>query len=186
MYVVTVNGSPKTDGNTAFLLDKIEEELHLAKCERINVQKALDDCKTPFCKGCAVCSGECYKGTQLFKAFEKMTEADVLIFGTPVYFGSISAQLKALFDKSRVYRKRGAFIGKYAAAVAVGGSAYGGQENAIRALQDAMLVQGMTIIGDGCYGFDAGHGGICANRPAKEDQNAIKRCQILAKRIMSL
>lgn len=58
----------------------------------------------------------------------KIEEADAVIFGSPVYFGSMTAQLKAFFDKTRDVRGRRAWVGIPAAAVSVGASKYGGQE----------------------------------------------------------
>jgi multimeric flavodoxin WrbA len=115
-----------------------------------------------------------------------MKRAEVILFGSPVYFGGPTAQLKAFFDKSRYFRKEKAYLGKHAAVLTVGGSKYGGQETTVKAIQDCLLVQGMVIMGDGSSEFDAGHQGVCAHRPAAEDEFAIKRCKSLAKRILEL
>ena len=50
------------------------------------------------------CSGVCYKGTELEEAFELLEKADGVIFGSPVYFGTVSAQMKAFADKARGLR----------------------------------------------------------------------------------
>ena len=54
----------------------------------------------------------------------------------------------------------------------------------MKALHDMMLVHGMTIVGDGYIGDDCGHHGGSAQRPAKEDEFALKRASILAKRLV--
>jgi len=189
MYVCAVNGSPNTEGNTAFLLNTVLDILNGEGCETeiIQIGKIMGKQKQPFCVNCSSpCNTSCFKGTELMEVFEKMRRADVLLFGSPVYFGGPTAQLKALFDKSRFYRKEKAYLGKPAAVLTVGGSKYGGQETTVKSLQDCLLVQGMVIMGDGSMDFDAGHQGICAHRPAKDDEFALQRCESLARRILEL
>jgi len=40
----------------------------------------------------------------LEEAYEILKKADAIVMGSPVYFGSVSAQLKAFFDKTRKLR----------------------------------------------------------------------------------
>lgn len=187
MYVLAINGSPATDGNTVYLLNRILEKLDGIETELVHFSKEIENLQRPFCTNCSTpCSKVCFSGTGVEEIFEKMKKADVILFGSPVYFGGPSAQIKALFDKSRSYRGEKAFVGKYGAAVVCGASKYGGQEATARSLQDSMLVQGMTIIGPGSHSFDAGHLAVCAQRPASEDAFAISRCDSLAARILEI
>lgn len=91
--------------------------------------------------------------------------------------------MKAMFDKTRIVRANKWLYNKVGLCLSVGGSKYGGEETTIKAMQDMMLVNGMIIVGDGYIDDDCGHQGICATRPAKEDENAIKRAVISAKRL---
>jgi multimeric flavodoxin WrbA len=188
MLVCAVNGSPNEKGNTDFLISTVLEEVedHGIDTVKYNMNNVVRTLKTPFCTACNVCNGSCYRGSLLENLYEDMKKSDVIIIGSPVYFGGPTAQTKILFDKSRAYRKDCAFVGKYGAGISCGGSKYGGQEATLKALHDMMLVEGMSVIGDGAVGFDAGHHGVCAHRPAMEDEFAIKRCHILAQRIISL
>ena len=186
MYVLGINGSPHSDGSTAFLIDEVFSNIDDkdVTCERINAQEVLNDLKNPFCVCCkGDCDGECYKGTKLDDLFEKMRKADVILFGSPVYFGGPSAQLKCIFDKTRKLRKEKALLGKIGAAISVGATKYGGQEPTVCTLHNLMLVEGMTLIGDSSPSL-AGHFGICAQREAKNDEYAILRCKALAERIL--
>ena len=54
-----------------------------------------------------------------------MIEADAIVIGSPVYYGDVTAQLKALMDRSWPYRKR--LKDKVGGAIAVGGSSYQGR-----------------------------------------------------------
>lgn len=188
MYVLALNGSHKQDGNTAFLLNEILRHCEAggAEVELASVHEAVSSAKTPFCVCCSTpCSKVCYQGTKLDTLFEKVEKADAVIFGSPVYFGSMTAQLKAFFDKTRDARSRKAWLGKPMAAVTSGGSKYGGQERTIEHIQSCALVSGMTLIGNSADG-GMGHFGVSAHSPAKEDEYAVKQCEILAQRILSL
>jgi len=186
MYILGINGSPNSEGNTSYLIDEVFSYLkgENIKTERINMQEVLNDLKNPFCICCkADCDGECYRGTKLQDTFEKMKKADVILFGSPVYFGAPSAQLKCLFDKTRALRKEKALKGKLGAAIAVGATKYGGQEPTAGTIHHMMLVEGMTIIGDSSSSL-AGHFGVLAQRPAAEDEYSKTRCKVLAERIL--
>ncbi|MGE5473069.1 MAG: flavodoxin family protein [Ignavibacteriales bacterium] len=187
MFIVGLNGSPNKEGNTSFLLRYILNETNKNGCEYeiINIAEALNSAKTPFCNACSTpCSGKCYGGTPLEEAFNLISKADAVILGTPVYFGTVSAQIKAFFDKTRKIRGEKVWINKIAAGVTVGASKYGGQETAIRALHDILLVHGMVIVGDGHPEYGAGHHGVCAQKPAKEDEDALNRAKVLAEEIV--
>jgi multimeric flavodoxin WrbA len=186
MLVVGLNGSYDNNGNTSFLINQIMDVL---KERGINIQvenamELLNDLKTPFCTACTnPCTGICYKEKKLEKFFELLRDADALIIGSPVYFGTVSAQLKAVFDKTRKLRAEKVLYNKYGVAVTVGASKYGGQETTTRAIHDMMLVHGMLIIGDGFQDDDCGHFGVNGQKPSKDDEYAIKRAQIIGKRI---
>lgn len=188
MYVLGLNGSHNKDGNTAFLLGEVLKNCQAggATVEIESVHDAVMDTKTPFCVCCSTpCSKVCYKDTKLEELFDKVEKADVVVFGSPVYFGSMSAQLKAFFDKTRDVRSRKAWLSKPMAVVTSGASKYGGQERTIDHIQSCALVSGMTIIGNSSY--DAmGHFGVSAQKPAKDDTYAIAQCKVLAQRILSL
>ena len=186
MLILAINGSPDKSGNTAFLLNKVLEEAQNngARTELIHAVDALCDQDKPYCDACSSpCNRSCIDGTELEQVFNRLEQADGLILGSPVYFGTVSAQMKAFWDKSRCIRMENALIGKVGGAVSVGASRFGGQETTVRTMHDIMLIHGMNIIGDGSSQYDAGHQGVCAQKPAQEDQDAIKRAQVMGKRI---
>lgn len=188
MYIVALNGSHNNDGNTAYLLKSVLEKCAKrgAETEIINVFDAVTDAKRPFCTNCATpCPKSCYAGTLLEEAYEKVTKADFVVIGSPVYFGSMSAQLKAFFDKTRAIRGEKKWLAKPMAAVTVGASKYGGQERTLDAIHSCALVLGMTVVGNS--GESAmGHFGISASRPASEDSYAKTAVDSLCDRIFSV
>lgn len=188
MYIVALNGSHNDDGNTAYLLKSILDKCaeNGAKTEMINVYKAVSDAKYPFCVNCKkTCVGDCYKDTLLMDAYDKVSAADFVIIGSPVYFGSMTAQLKAFFDKTRAIRAEKKWLAKPMAAVTVGASKYGGQERTLEAIHSCALVLGMTIVGNSSD-LSSGHFGISAQRPADSDEYAKKEVYSLSSRILTL
>jgi multimeric flavodoxin WrbA len=105
--IVGLIGSPAKDGNTALLLTeaiKVCSQLG-ADTEMIHCREALKDLKNPFCINCqSPCQAKCAEGKPLQKALQSLGRADGLIVGSPVYFGTVSGQLKAFWDKTRSLR----------------------------------------------------------------------------------
>jgi len=189
MKVVVLNGSPNKKGNCTFLTGVIKNlaSEYNAETVIINVDEIMRRQKIPYCIHCsAPCSGVCYQGTELEAAYLQLGSADAVIMLSPVYFGTVSAQLKAFWDKTRRLRDRKLLVNVVGAAATVGASRFGGQETTVSALHDMMLVQGMTVVGDGFSEMDAGHQGACFTRPAEEDNNGSKRLEILVKRVLEV
>lgn len=186
MLILGINGSPNRDGNTAYLLQEALTAARECKAETqlLHVAEALEGLDFPFCEVCSSpCDGSCGDGHKLEEAYDLMRRADGIIIGSPVYFGTVSGQLKAFWDKTRVLRGEKSLLNTVGGGLTVGGSRFGGQETTLRAIHDMMLVQGMLIVGDGLQEFDCGHFGACSQQPAAKDENAQKRAQILGQRV---
>ncbi len=184
--IVAINASPNQNGNTAYLLTCLGEEIkkHQVEFEILYLQDALNELKVPFCVCCSSpCNRSCYKNTTFEQLMNKCAEADGVIFGSPVYFGSMSAQLKCFFDKTRDQRAKKAFVGKPACAVSVGATKYGGQQSTLRAIQDCCMVLGFSLVTDADDELGCGHFGLSAQKNAKEDAYAAARIPVLAKRM---
>jgi multimeric flavodoxin WrbA len=182
MMVVGICGSPKKAGNTDFLLN---EALSLAE-ERGNETEKLRcaELKVEFCTDCGDCSKgkPCPKEDDMGRVLEALQKADGIIVASPVYFGSVSAQLKAVFDRTIPLRRQDFKLrNKIGCAITVGGSRNGGQEKALETIHAWMHIHGIIVVGD-----DAHFGGI-AVRPAAEDRigrrtvvaTANKMCDLL-------
>ena len=182
MRAFLLNGSPRTEGSTNLLLDNLESLLvaHEFEVEQVCAMNLLSEMETPFCTHCSsVCQGTCYRDTAVEDFFQRLPAADCLVAASPVYFGTVSAQIKALWDLSRKTRSERGLLYTVGAALAVGGGRFGGQETTIRAIHDMMFIQGMIIAGDSSSS-GIGHQGVAAEDPASEDANAQKRLRILA------
>jgi NAD(P)H dehydrogenase (quinone) len=71
---------------------------------------------------------------------------DALIFGSPTYYGQMSAELKKLFDDS--VKHHGKLTGKIGGAFTSSGMMGGGGETTILSIFQALLIHGMIIVGD--------------------------------------
>ena len=185
MLIIGLNGSPNREANTAFILEAaLEAAAKLgAKTETLFLREILEKQKNPFCTGCETpCQGKCYKGTELENVLEKIASADGLLLASPVYFGTVSAQIKAFWDKTRCLRRGKRLLNTVGGALSVGAARFGGQETTLRALHSMMLVQGMILVGDS-HEKSAGHHGTCVGGAAEKDQNALKRAFMLGQRM---
>ncbi|HHP7234724.1 MAG TPA: flavodoxin family protein [Desulfobacterales bacterium] len=77
---------------------------------------------------------------------EDFAAADGLIAGSPVYFGTMAAQLKQVLDDFIGGRKK--MENKVGAAFATSGDASGGKETTMLSIIQALLIYGMIIVGD--------------------------------------
>jgi len=108
-----------------------------------------------------------------------------VIAGSPVYYGSMAAELKAVFDRLVDYRDR--MEDKIGAAFATSGHHAGGKETTILSILQAMLINGMIVVGDP---LDAsGHYGVCCTgapdaRTASDARKLGRRVAALAGRLM--
>jgi NAD(P)H dehydrogenase (quinone) len=117
---------------------------------------------------------------------EDFLSSQGVIAGSPVYFGTMSANLKKVFDETISIRKK--MEGKIGAAFATSHDATGGKETTIMSILQAMLINGMIIVGDPMSA--TGHYGVaCAGAPdERTSENAMKlgaRVAELAKKIFS-
>ena len=112
--------------------------------------------------------------------------SDGIIAGSPVYFGTMAAELKAVFDKFVGIRAQ--MGDKIGAAFATSADPSGGKETTIISIIQALLIYGMIIVGDP---LDAtGHYGVsCVGAPDKHTNlNAVKlgkRVALLVKKLRS-
>jgi NAD(P)H dehydrogenase (quinone) len=115
---------------------------------------------------------------------EDFVQSDGIIAGSPVYFGTMAAELKGLFDNCvGVRSKMGDKIG---AAFATSAHPSGGKETTIISIVQAMLINGMIVVGDP---LDAGghYGVCCAGAPDKEtSESAFKMGKRVAELVKKL
>ncbi len=120
--VVGICGSPRKDGNTEIL---VNNSLKAAREEGAETEIILlSEKKIAPCIACGACSsGSCVIDDDFMEVFNKMTEADGLIWASPSYYESMTPQMKALIDRSGTFNGaahgRTKFDGKIAGAMSV-------------------------------------------------------------------
>jgi NAD(P)H dehydrogenase (quinone) len=106
--------------------------------------------------------------------------ADGLVVGSPVYFGTMAAQLKQILDDFVGVRKK--MENKVGAAFATSGDPSGGKETTMMSIIQALLIYGMIIVGDPLSA--TGHyGTACVGAP---DAAAIENGRRLGRRVAEL
>jgi multimeric flavodoxin WrbA len=99
MNVLGISGSPKLNGLTNLLLDKALEG---ARASGAHTEKiVLNDLNFRPCQECGGCdkTGACILGDDMGSVYESLAGADVIIMASPIYFSSLTAQLKAMIDR---------------------------------------------------------------------------------------
>ncbi|MGN0853036.1 MAG: flavodoxin family protein [Kiritimatiellia bacterium] len=101
--VLIISSSPRKGGNSDILCDAFAKGAKEAGNKVTKVRIA--DRKIGYCTGCYACRKDhtCVIKDDAAAILKKMLSADVIVFASPVYFYSVSAQLKALFDRSVAY-----------------------------------------------------------------------------------
>ena len=98
-HVLIINSSPRKGGNSETLAASFAKGAVEAghEVETVYLRK-----KYGFCKGCLACLklGHCVIEDDAVEIAARMHDADVLVFATPVYYYSISGQLKTMLDRA--------------------------------------------------------------------------------------
>lgn len=111
---------------------------------------------------------------------EDFLTANGLVVGSPVYFGTMAAQLKQILDDFVGVRKK--MENKVGAAFSTSGDASGGKETTMMSIIQALLIYGLIIVGDPMSA--TGHyGTACVGTP---DAGALENGRKLGRRVAEL
>lgn len=102
--VLILAGSPRLHGNSGILSDEFARGAKAAGCEveKIEIQRK----KVAGCLGCNACyknEGVCVQKDDMTEIREKMIAADIIVLASPIYFYSMTAQLKAVIDRTYAF-----------------------------------------------------------------------------------
>ncbi|MDQ7093537.1 flavodoxin family protein [Desulfosporosinus sp. PR] len=97
--VVAFIGSPRKNGNTATLVREVIQGAQEAGAETTVFN--LYDMNIKPCQGCLVCrkTGQCVMQDDFQNMFKHIVDADVVVFGSPIYLWQVTAQTKLLWDR---------------------------------------------------------------------------------------
>lgn len=99
--VLILSGSPRKNGNSDLLCDEFMRGATESGNDVEKIRVASKNIAP--CSGCYYCSahnGECVHKDDMAEILQKMIDADVIVLSSPVYFYSISAQLKSVIDRT--------------------------------------------------------------------------------------
>ena len=146
MKIVAINGSPRGMGGTTGRL--LEEVLAGAQESGAEVE-IVSLAQTPIkpCLACDACHrvGLCPIQDQYEPIKEKLLAADALVLASPNYFFSVTAQMKAFFDRCNGLAHRTVLEGKYAALVVTSGG--GEDEELLRYMERFANALGLQNVG---------------------------------------
>jgi len=119
-FVLGLAGSPRKSGNSEMLLDKA---LEAAVEENATIKKIrINDLQFIACQDCAKTrdDGVCKIDDDFQTLYDNIIAADIVVLASPIYFGSVSAQVKTMIDRFQCHwqakhdlkdkLKKGAFI----------------------------------------------------------------------------
>ncbi len=105
MKILGLSCSPRRSGNTETL---VTEALEGARSEGAEAELfSVHGKDIRPCDGCQTCvtTSICHIDDDMQGVFQKMIAADGIIFGTPIYFYTMSAQAKAIMDRTYSIRR---------------------------------------------------------------------------------
>jgi multimeric flavodoxin WrbA len=104
MKLIAINGSPRKKWNTATLLDKALEGAAAQGAETELVH--LYDLDFKGCISCFACKtrggksyGTCAMKDGLTPVLQKIANADALVIGSPIYFGSVTGETRSFMER---------------------------------------------------------------------------------------
>ena len=109
MKVVGIVGSPRSNGNTEYLVRNTLDEISKNGIEVELI--ALCDKKIDYCTGCDYCkiNNKCHIEDDMVLLTSKVKEADGIIMSSPVYLGDMTGLAKSFIDRLRPLRNIHAF-----------------------------------------------------------------------------
>jgi len=112
LKAIAICGSPRNNGNTEILLKRC-----LSKLSESSIGTELIPLRGKDIRGCTACGscrerkdGTCaIKNDDFHEVFDKMKSADIIVVGSPVYYGSATPEMMALLDRAGYVSRTGGF-----------------------------------------------------------------------------
>jgi Multimeric flavodoxin WrbA len=148
MKVLAINGSPRHNGNTAHMLTTV-----LKVCKNAPMETELYQAGGRTVRGCAACGGcgthvgRCAIDDWMNELYQKMTEADAIVIGSPTYFSDLTPETKAIIDRCGfISRHAGKSLSRKVGA-AVSAVRRAGSIHTLDSIQHFFLINDMIVPG---------------------------------------
>lgn len=180
--VCVIQGGGRPRGNTYHLCRAAARGATEAGAEAVNISlvgKRISPCLGYACDHCRRSEGNCCIDDDFHAIYKDVLASDGIIIASPVYVGTISAQLKAFMERFRAgsigavfHRGRDPMRDKVGGALSVGIHPYGGQEFALQSIINFFLAEEMIVVGGDtphAYFGAAGESGAEGPHPCPAD-----------------
>jgi len=161
MKTIVLHGSPRKNKNSDTLAkyfiqglsESVSSETKHFYTNEMNIRP---------CQGCLSCANaddkSCIIKDDMEELYPLIREAEGIIIASPVYNGGISAQTKAVMDRTRALLASdpNSLRGKVGIAIAIGGDRAGGQELAIQQIMTFYTLNGVLTLSGGFFGANIG------------------------------
>jgi multimeric flavodoxin WrbA len=159
MKVIGFNGSARENGNTAILLKTVFTEL-----ERENIQTELIQLAGEHLQGCGACF-RCFKQKDQRCSVDsdavngyiaKMAAADGILLGSPTYFGDVTANMKALIERTGMVARANGDLYQRKVGAGVVAVRRGGAMHTFNSLNHFFTIGQMIIVGSSYWNIGIG------------------------------
>ena len=137
--IVILNGSPRLNGNTSWLITQLTNTLTKSSAHTVQVLR-LHEYQIKPCQACDWCMNEyplsCVQHDDMNALYPALLAADTIVLASPIYWFHYSAQLKLIIDRLYALHVAGghALQGKRFAAIFV----YGDNNEAASGVRNAI------------------------------------------------
>ncbi len=159
MKVVAFNGSSRRDGNTALLLNLVLEELKKEGIETELIQLAGETLSG--CIACFKCAENKDQKCAVVKDrmndyITKMKEAQGILLGSPTYISDMTANMKALVERSTIVAKNNGDLFKRKVGAAIVSVRRAGSTHVLSSINYFFLLNQMIIPGSSYWNMAIG------------------------------
>lgn len=146
MRILGISGSPRGRQSDSRRLVQRVLEGALASGAEVELID-LGEVNVAYCTGCGACHvvGTCPLKDEFAPIREKLLAADGVVLGSPLYFNTVTAQLKTVIDRLSQVVHCQMLLGKYGCSVATSGAPE--YELATTYMNDILMRLGCTVIG---------------------------------------
>ena len=183
MKVLGIVCSPRKEGNTEIMMKEALTSAREAGAETELV--LIADKKIGPCDACSSCfkTTKCHIKDDMQEIYEKIDAADGIILGTPVYFGTVTAQCKAVMDRTFCYLPALKLKGKVAASILAVRRIGGGQTRNL--LYGFFMVHGMVPV-KGAIGYARQKGEVLEAPGSGVNITALEEARIVGTDIVQM
>ncbi|MDY6910978.1 MAG: flavodoxin family protein [Chloroflexota bacterium] len=177
MKILGIVGSLRRNSNTGIL---VQEAMNGAKEAGAAVEVlSLTGKNIAPCNGCDFCvdAGECSINDDMQSIYGKLVEADGIFIGTPVYFWSVSGQVKVFIDRTYALMQKREMRGKIGGIAVVARRA--GCANAYSLLTTFFVQHRMSLAG-GIIGYADKERDINHDKEAMTESRLVGKAMVRA------